>query len=151
MKKVKWLNILTLHWVILLFLFWRSFWILFKNMIGHIGRSNHPIWLTLLANHESAGLKTFKITAMTSLILKKKLDFADICQIICTKFHWNWCIRLGCAFPHTYRQTDAHTHTHLGPPLPRAVWGHVPMQLQTHVVGRVEEWGDVWPGGSKLK
>ena len=55
------------------FLFWRPFWILFKNMIGHIGRSNHPIWLTLLANHESAGLKTFKITAMTSLILKKKI------------------------------------------------------------------------------
>ena len=94
------------------FLFWRPFWILFKNMIGHIGRSDHPIWLTLIANHESAGLKTFKITAMTSSILKKKVDFANICQIICTKFHWNWWFRLGCAFPHTYRQTDAHTHTH---------------------------------------
>ena len=45
----------------------------------------------------------------------RKTDLANICQIICRKFHQNPSIRLGCSavtHTHTYTHTHIHTHTH---------------------------------------
>ena len=40
-----------------------------------------------------------------------KKTLANICQIICRKFHQNRFIRLGCR-DDTHTHTDRHTHTH---------------------------------------
>ena len=41
----------------------------------------------------------------------RKKTLANICQIICGKFHQNRFIRLGCR-DDTHIQTHTHTHTH---------------------------------------
>ena len=43
----------------------------------------------------------------------RKANLANICQIICKKFHQNPSIRLGCsAVTHTYTHTRTQTYTH---------------------------------------
>merc|ERR1712240_749909 len=67
-------------------------------------------------------MQKYKMAAMTSSNSKfqkpRKTTLANICQIICGKFHQNRLIRLGCrddthiqTHRHTDRQTDTHTHT----------------------------------------
>ena len=57
------------------------------------------------------------MAAITSSISKfqnpGKEDLANICQIICRKFHQNPLIRMGCsASTHTQIDRQTHTHTH---------------------------------------
>ena len=66
-------------------------------------------------DHESAATQKYKMAAMTSSNSKfqkpRKMTLANICQIICGKFHQNRFIRLGCR-DDTHIQTHRHTHTH---------------------------------------
>ena len=70
--------------------------------------------ISLFCDRESAPTKECKMAAMTSPILKfqnpRKTDLANICQIICRKFHQNRSSRLGCSAD-TDTCTHAHTHT----------------------------------------
>ena len=100
------------------FCFWRPFWIFFENAVRHIGGSYQPILLILnskqwkttfylpcnfeenrtkIATVRVPQRKTYKMAAMTSSISNfqnpRKTDLANICQIICRKFHQNPSIR----------------------------------------------------------
>ena len=63
----------------------------------------------------SAATQKCKMAAMTSSNSKfqkpRKMTLANICQMICGKFHQNRFIRLGCR-DDTHRRTHIHTDTH---------------------------------------
>ena len=68
-------------------------------------------------DHESAQTKKCKMAAMTSSISnfqnQRKLDLANVAQIICRKFHQNRPIRLSRrASTHTHTHTHIHTYIH---------------------------------------
>ena len=72
-------------------------------------------------DRKSAPTKKCKMPAMTSSISNfrnpRKTDLANICQIICRKFHQNPSIRLGCsAVTHTQTHTHIHKNTHIHTP-----------------------------------
>ena len=103
----------------------------------------------------------FTFAGMKSLIWKcqnlRKTDLANICQIICRKFHQNRSTRLGysaATHTHTHRRTHIHTHIHT-PSVPsqhiQSKWLNIKTQKENSPRGKsaapVKQTA-VWGGGA---